>query len=134
MLRLRRKLRDFLLGLAGGFAVACQPTPGEMPPLAPRPEPTQPAPGPAVPGVPDPIEPTSPGPTFPSADGGVPAVPPPPGPAFIAERVQASDAGVSDGGARIVFDAAPDAPSSLPPLPDGGVPKVDGGRPAGRSH
>ena len=77
-----------------------------------------------MPGVPDPIEPTSPGPgpTFPSADAGVPAVPP--GPAFIAERAQARDAGV-DGGTRIVFDAAPDAPSPLPPIPDGGIPKLD---------
>lgn len=135
MLRLRRKLRDFLLGLAGGLAVACQPTPGEMPPLAPRPEPTQPGPGPVVPGVPDPIDPTSPGPTIPSADAGVPAIPPGPA-AFIqevrdpevrAERVQASDAGVADGSTRVVFDAAPDAPSPLPPIPDGGVPKVDAG-------
>jgi hypothetical protein len=125
MFRLRRRLRDFLLGLAGGWAVACQPTPSEMPPLAPRPEPTQPNAAP-IPGAPDPIQPTpGPGPVLPAQDAGVSNVPPVPG-AFIAERVQASDAGV-DGSTRVVFDAAPDAQSPLPPLPDGGVPAVDAG-------
>ena len=66
--RLVRKLKlRWLAGLVGGFAFACSaPTnPGEMPPLAPRPEPVQPVPSetkpaptttpPIVPGSPDPI-------------------------------------------------------------------------------
>ena len=66
--RFVRKLKlRWLAGFVGGFAFACSaPTnPGEMPPLAPRPEPVQPvpeAPKPSptttpVPGAPDPIPP-----------------------------------------------------------------------------
>jgi hypothetical protein len=121
MFRLRRRLRDLILGLAGSWTVACQPTPSEMPPLAPRPEPIQPNAAP-IPGAADPIQSSpGPGPALPPQDAGVSIVPPVPG-AFIAERAQARDAGT-----RIVFDAAPDARSTLPPLLDGGVPRLDGG-------
>ncbi len=54
-----RKLKFSLAGLVGGFAFACSgPNPGEMPPLAPRPEPMQPIPSgepskAPVPGAPD---------------------------------------------------------------------------------
>lgn len=56
-----RDLKFGLAGLVGGFAFACSgPTnPGEMPPLAPRPEPMQPSRDP-VPGSPDPIKVTTP--------------------------------------------------------------------------
>ncbi|MEJ7599129.1 MAG: hypothetical protein WKG01_14570 [Kofleriaceae bacterium] len=124
MVRLRRSLRDLSLVLAAGCAGACKATPSEMPPLAPRPEPTEPSSDPSpVPGVPDPIEPSSPGPAMPGGSG-APAVPP--GPAFIDHRPPAptppvrTDAGIADGG--IVLDARPDASSPLPPLPDGGLP------------
>ena len=59
MRRLVRKLKLALAGLVGGFAFACSaPTnPGEMPPLAPRPEPVQPTPSNApVPGAGDPLK------------------------------------------------------------------------------
>ncbi|MDQ3370000.1 MAG: hypothetical protein M3680_31665, partial [Myxococcota bacterium] len=73
-------------GLLGGVVACSGPTnPGEMPPLAPRPDPVQPTPttppgpmgdpdpsGNPVPGAPDPIDPSRTGPTFPAADGGVP--------------------------------------------------------------
>jgi hypothetical protein len=58
-----RKLKFGLAGLVGGFAFACSgPTnPGEMPPMAPRPEPVQPSPSrDPVPGAPDPIKVTTP--------------------------------------------------------------------------
>ena len=63
---LLRKLKLALAGLVGGFAFACSgPTnPGEMPPMAPRPEPMQPTPShdqnAPVPGSPDPIKVTAP--------------------------------------------------------------------------
>jgi hypothetical protein len=61
-----RKLKFGLAGIVGGFAFACSgPTnPGEMPPMAPRPEPVQPMPShdpnAPVPGSPDPIKVTTP--------------------------------------------------------------------------
>jgi hypothetical protein len=57
--KLIRKLKLSLAGLVGGFAFACSgPNPGEMPPLAPRPDPVQPVPTgepskAPVPGAPD---------------------------------------------------------------------------------
>ena len=68
---LLRKLKlRWLAGLVGGFAFACSaPTsPGEAPPLAPRPQPVQPMPEerdpePAttpLPGAPDPLSPPTP--------------------------------------------------------------------------
>lgn len=101
-----RKLKFGLAGLVGGFAFACSgPTnPGEMPPMAPRPEPVQPAPGrdpnAPVPGSPDPIKPDAgapvtsmPSPKLESSHETVPMQKPP------------VDAGVQDAVA-------------LPPVPD----------------
>ena len=71
--RLLRKLKlRWLAGFVGGFAFACSaPTsPGEAPPLAPRPQPVQPMPEerdpaptttpPPLPGAPDPLPPPTP--------------------------------------------------------------------------
>jgi len=116
-MRLRHLVRKlklrWLAGFVGGFAFACSgPTnPGEMPPLAPRPEPVQPmpssdrpAPSPTnapVPGAPDPIPP----------DAGVIEQPAPEvrGEAFPQQQ-QPVDAGTSD--AVVLPPAVPDA---LPP-------------------
>lgn len=105
-----RKLKFGLAGLVGSFAFACSgPTnPGEMPPMAPRPEPVQPTPSrdpnAPVPGSPDPIKATTP-------DAGAPvtAVPSPKLEAShetIEMQKPPSDAGV-------VRDAV-----ALPPVPD----------------
>jgi hypothetical protein len=99
--QLRRKIRLALAGLFGGYALACSPSPGEMPPLAPRPEPTQP-----LPGAPDPLAPKVPT-QFPPSDAGTPPGAPPPISAPGFHATHAVDAGV-DG--------------ELPPIPDGGVP------------
>ena len=75
--KLVRKLKLGLAGLVGGFAFACSgPNPGEMPPLAPRPEHVQPMPRDPkapVPGAPDPMDPAKTGPTVPAPpDAGAP--------------------------------------------------------------
>jgi len=63
---------------AGGLVLACRAaTPGEAPPLAPRPDLGQPAN--PVPGAPDPIDPPdpgTPGPSIPSEDAGPGPIPP----------------------------------------------------------
>ena len=111
-----RKLKLSLAGLVGGFAFACSgPNPGEMPPLAPRPEPVQPMPsGPEptkapVPGAPD-------FPTPPDA-GATPPTTNIPAPQFKssgetlpvqnAPKQQPVDAGVSD--AVVLPEVIPDA-------------------------
>ncbi len=124
---LAQKLKLALAGLGGGFAFACgAPTqPGEMPPLASRPDQVQPAPSSRpdprpVPGAPDPLDPAKTGPTVPSPpDGGVPLtmITPPdfraggsgpahaPGDAGVAPSP--SDAGASD--ASVLPPTLPDA-------------------------
>ena len=114
--RLVRKLKlRWLAGLVGGAAFACSaPTsPGEVPPLAPRPQPMQPmpeAPAPAptttpVPGAPDPIP-----------DAGVAQIPTPEvrGVAYpqqaTPQHPPPGDAGTSD--ATVLPSEIPDA---LPP-------------------
>lgn len=97
------KLR-WLAGFVGGVVFACRaPTPGEMPPLAPRPEPVQPMPADPkseptttpVPGAPDPIP----------ADAAATAVPVP---EVRADRFQSSavDAGTD---AAVLPQQIPDA-------------------------
>ena len=100
VVHLVRKLTLWLAGLAGGGVLACSgPTsPGEMPPLAPRPDPMQPIPShpnpkAPVPGAPDPLRPKRP-------DAGAPMteVPAPQfeGGAVTIPMQQPADAGVSD--------------------------------------
>lgn len=123
-----KRLGSMILVLSLG--AACGPTkPGEIPPLAPRPDPGLPlAPAP-VPGVPGPDQPSTPGPslepTYPPRDAGVPvtSAPAPISHVFSASGEAlpaAADAGID---ARRPPDAAapPDGPV-LPPIPDGGVP------------
>lgn len=103
--RLVRKLElRWLAGLVGGFAFACSgrpASPGEMPPLAPRPEPVQPVPGQPnpkapVPGAPDPLR---------VPPDGAP-VTDLPSPQFQSSGAEPSDAGVTN-------DVV-----ELPPIPD----------------
>ncbi|MBA3393719.1 MAG: hypothetical protein H0T89_13810 [Deltaproteobacteria bacterium] len=126
--RLTQKLKIALAGLVGGFAFACgAPTqPGEMPPLASRPDQVQPAPSPRpdprpVPGAPDPLDPARTGPTVPSpSDAGVPLTMITP-PDFRASGSQPAhapgDAGVppaSDGGMSDAAVLPPTLPDALP--------------------
>lgn len=131
-LRLGRRLKLALAGLVGGFAFACGgPTnPGEMPPMAPRPDPVQPVPDhrpsdpspTPVPGAPDPLDPSRTGPTNPApADAGVPVT------EIAPVQFQHDDGTPSDGGAPPSEDRDPpptdasvdmDASAPLPPIPD----------------
>jgi len=95
-------------------------SPGEMPPLAPRPGPAQPQ----APKVPPPSTPTGPGPTFPTpGDAGVPLPktpnPLPPSTAMFGFAATTADAGA--------VDAAP-ADAALPPVPDASLP-IDAAKP-----
>jgi hypothetical protein len=117
-----RKLKLSLAGLVGGFAFACSgPNPGEMPPMAPRPEPVQPTPSSPdrkapVPGAPDPLDPTKTGPTIPTPDAGITELAPKfqssveSTPMQRAPKHTPADAGVND--AVTLPDEVPDA---LPP-------------------
>ncbi|HLL23335.1 MAG TPA: hypothetical protein VK427_14455 [Kofleriaceae bacterium] len=102
-----RKLKIALAGLVGGLAFACSgpANPGEMPPMAPRPDPVQPSSAP-LPGAGDPlgrpdaglVTPTEvPTPSFRSSGETIPAQRGP------------GDAGVQDA------VALPPVPDALPP-------------------
>jgi autotransporter family porin len=108
-----RKLKLSLAGLVGGFAFACSgPNPGEMPPLAPRPEPVQP-----TPSSPEPSKAPVPGaPDFPTPpDAGAGPTTSIPAPQFkssgeplpVQNAPAPSDAGVSD--AVVLPEVIPDA-------------------------
>ena len=132
MTRLARSLLAFSLGLA------CGPTkPGEVPPLAPRPDPGLPKPS-LVPGLPDPDKSPRPGPSLEPRDAGVasaaaPAAQPLRVGAAIDPAARGPDGGIGGVLPGLPPDAArPDAPPPpppLPPLPDGGL-IPDAGRPA----
>ena len=128
------RLACTLVALALG--AACGPTkPGEIPPLAPRPDPGGPVAPSPIPGVPDPDKSPLPGPspepTTPVGEAQAkpqPVDPQSPGPAPITYEFRAGGAGaatVHDPRARANRQPPPDAPGDgpeLPPIPDGSVP------------
>jgi hypothetical protein len=136
---LMKRLACTLVALALGAAcAACGPTkPGEMPPLAPRPDPGGPVAPSPIPGVPDPDKSPLPGP---SPEPTTPVGEAPPknqpvdrqskGPEPISYEFRAAGAGAAGpidplarGNQQPPTDAGmPGDGSELPPIPDGSVP------------
>jgi hypothetical protein len=105
MRRFLRRLKLALGTLAAGVVFACSGTPGEMEPLAPKPDPV-PAQKP-VPGAPDPLDPSRERPPTQPPDAGSPINIP--APQFRSGQTPPGDAGVED-----ALDLPP-VPDSLPP-------------------
>jgi hypothetical protein len=90
-----------------GLVLACRATtPGEAPPMGPRPGPVQPVANP-VPGSPDPLSPRSPNPSKPSPDAQ-----PAPNPAVTMREVPSPDYRAAGTPAQTPPDAGADATSS----------------------